>query len=121
MQNTSSLTITLPTDTTVRSVLLSLPDSIGNEGRSIVVSVGETLANNKRCYFTHYGKKITSSKTGLSAWLTCDDLVGSKLFITNPNFMRITLFEIMAFSQYNVMPFATIYSLYSTAATTGSS
>jgi hypothetical protein len=63
---------------------------------------------------------MTTSPTGLPAWLTCDNLVGSKLFMTNPTVGIIALYEIMAFSQYNFMPNATIYSLYSTVATTGS-
>jgi hypothetical protein len=56
----------------------------------------------------------------MPAWLTCDSLIGSKLFITNPTTGIVLLYEIMAFSLYNFMTIATIYSLYSTAATTGS-
>ncbi len=92
---------------------------LGN-GKGIIVSVGETIATSTRCYFTSYGKTTTSSPTGNSAWLTCDNLVGSKFFVTNPTSRIVALYEVMAFSQYNLISIATIYSFYSTSATTGS-
>ncbi len=93
---------------------------IVGSGIGIIVSVGETLATSKRCYFTNYNKTITSSPTGHSAWLTCDNLVGSKLFLTNPTYQCVVLYEVMAFSQYNLIPIATFNSKYSTTATAGS-
>jgi hypothetical protein len=60
------------------------------------VSVGETLKTSTPCYFTNYGKKVTTCP-GLSAWLTCENLVGSKLFVTNKS-IDIILYEVMAFS-----------------------
>ncbi len=89
-------------------------------GIGLIVSVGEMLATSTRCYFTNYSRATTSSPTGLSAWLTCDNLVGSKLFITNPTFASVNLYEVMAFSQYNLLPIATIHSIYSIAAVSGS-
>jgi hypothetical protein len=72
--------------------------------------VGETLATSTPCYFTSYGKKSTTSN-GNSAWLNCENLVSSKVFITNPTKGSIILYEVMAFSQYNLIPKAKIYSL----------
>jgi hypothetical protein len=94
-----SLTISLPLGTTVRTVLLSTRDLHPNFGIGLIVSVGETLATSTRCYFTNYSRATTSSPTGLSAWLTCNNLVGSKLFIMNPTFGYVSLYEVMAFSQ----------------------
>ena len=84
-----SLTITLPSTTTVRTVLFSGRDSFLFLGH--IVSVGDTEADkldpNKRCTWTNNtGATSTSSTTGLSAWLTCSNLVGSKLFVTNPTY-----------------------------------
>jgi hypothetical protein len=103
-----SLTITLPSTTTVRTVLFSGRDSYLFPGH--IVSVGDTEADkldpNKRCTWTNNtGATSTSSTTGLSAWLTCNNLVGSKLFVTNPTKEHVMIFEIMAFTQFNVMPF----------------
>ena len=81
-----SLTINLSPGTTVRTVILSTVDYVPETGKGLIVSVGEILDTSTRCYFTNYSRARTSSPTGLSAWLTCDDLVGSKLFITNPTF-----------------------------------
>ena len=89
-------------------------------GIGLIVSIGETLATSTCCYFTNYGGATTSSLKGLSAWLTCNNLVGSKLFITNPTLGTVYLFEVMAFSQYNLISTAMIYSIYSTAAASGS-
>jgi hypothetical protein len=114
------LKVSLPTSSTVRSVLLSAKDLSPIVGIGLIVSVGETLATSTRCYFTNYNKTTTSSPTGLSAWLTCDDLVGSNLFVSNPTYARIMVYEVMAFSQYNLISIATIYSIYSTPATSGS-
>jgi hypothetical protein len=86
----------------VKSVLLSLKELIyglHDKNTGIIVSVGETIPTSTRCYFTNYGKTTTSSPTGFSAWLTCDNLVGSKLFITNPTSTYVSLYEVMAFSQ----------------------
>jgi hypothetical protein len=71
--------------------------------------VGDTDADmrdpNKHCIWTNNtGATSTSSTTGLSAWLTCNNLIGSKLFVTNPTVGNVFLFEIMAFTQYNVLP-----------------
>ncbi len=103
-----SLTVTLPPGTTVRTVLLSARENYPDHGIGLIISVGDTDADkldvSKRCYFNNDPIK-TSSTTGFSAWLTCDNLVGAKLFVTNPNHGRVVLFEIMAFTQYNVMPF----------------
>ncbi len=84
------------------------------------MSVGETLATGTKCYFMKYGKTMTSSPTGLSAWLTCDNVVGSKLFITNPTYGAVSMYEVMAFSQYNLIHIASIFSLYSTLPTSTS-
>jgi hypothetical protein len=71
-----------------------------------MVSVGNTNVTSKPCKFTsNTGTNSTNSTTGLSAWLTCDNLVGSKLFVTNPTFRYVFFYEIMAFTQYNVLPF----------------
>ncbi len=115
-----SLTVSLPLGTTVRTVLLSTRDLFFYEGIGFIVSVGETLATSTRCYFTNYSRATTSSPTGLSAWLTCNNLVGSKLFIINPTYGYVILFEVMAFSQQNLLPIATINSIYSIAAVSGS-
>jgi hypothetical protein len=101
-----SLTITLPASTTVRTVLLSGRDlnRYENGGKGLTVTVGDTLVTSNKCYFNNDPTQ-TSSTTGLSAWLTCDNLVGSKLFLTNPRVKMVILFEVMAFTQYNVLPF----------------
>ncbi len=79
------LTITLPATTTVRTVLFSARDRYLNIGIGLTVSVGDTFALSKSCtWTTNTGATSTSSKTGLSAWLTCNNLAGSKLFVTNP-------------------------------------
>jgi hypothetical protein len=71
------------------------------------------------CKFTsNTGGTSTSSTIGWSAWLTCDNLFGSKLFVTNPTFGYVFLFEIMAFTQYNVLPF--VYSITGANAFSGS-
>ena len=110
----------MPPGTTVRTVLLSVTDKDPGRSKNLIVSVGETLATSTRCFFTNYNRTTISSPTGLSAWLTCDNLVGSKLFITNPTNGYVLLLEVMAFSQYNLIPLSMIYSLYSTAAVSGS-
>jgi hypothetical protein len=77
----------------------------------LTVRVGNSLTNSIPCTFTNNtGATSTSSTSGLSAWLTCDNLVGFKLFVTNPSKDYVVLFEIMAFSQYNILPFA--YTVY---------
>jgi hypothetical protein len=86
--------------------------------------VGDTEADKldpkKRCtWTTNTGATSTSSTTGLSAWLTCSNLVGSKLFVTNPTLKHVMIFEIMAFTQYNVLPF--VYSVTGANPLTGSS
>jgi hypothetical protein len=101
-----SLTIPMPPDTTVRTVLLSARDNVLWQGIGLTVSVGNELDTSTPCIFTsNTGTISTYSTTGLSAWLTCDNLVGSKLFVTNPQVHYVTLFEVMAFTQYNVQPF----------------
>jgi hypothetical protein len=82
--------------------------------------VGDTdvdkLNPSKRCTFkTNNGTISTSSVTGLSAWVTCNNIVGSNLFVTNPTFGQVIFFEIMAFTQYNVMPF--VYIVHGSAST----
>ena len=102
----ASLVITLPPDTTVRTVLLSARDRYPGQGIGLTVSVGNALLTSTPCKFSsNTGTTSISSTTGLSAWLTCDDLVGSKLFVTNPTRGYVHLFEVMAFTQYNVQPF----------------
>jgi hypothetical protein len=86
--------------------------------------VGDTEADkldpNKRCtWTTNTGATSTSSTTGFSAWLTCNNLVGSKLFVTNPTLKNVMIFEIMAFTQFNVLPF--VYSVTGANPLTGSS
>jgi hypothetical protein len=101
-----SLTITLPPGTTVRTVLLSARDNLLWQGIGLTVSVGNALLTSTPCKFiSNTGTTSTYSTTGLSAWLTCDNLVGSKLFVTNSVKGFVTLFEVMAFTQYNVQPF----------------
>ena len=78
-----SLTISLPPGTIVRSVLMSMRDNWDPWNIGHIVSVGESVATSKRCYLTNYGEAIISTR-GSSAWFTCDNLVGSKLFVTNP-------------------------------------
>ena len=82
-----------------------------NQVRGLTVSVGDTLADSKNCtWITNTGETSTSSTTGLSAWLTCNNFVGSKLFVTNRNLSWVLFFEVMAFTQYNVLPF--VYSVF---------
>ena len=101
-----TLRISLPPDTTVRTVLLSARDSLLWQGIGLTVSVGNALLTSTPCKFiSNTGTTSTYSTTGLSAWLTCDNLVGSKLFLTNPTYKMVILFEVMAFTQYNVQPF----------------
>jgi hypothetical protein len=110
---TCSLTISLPINTIVRNVFISTRDQYLSHGIGLIVSVGDTdvdkLNPSKRCTFTtNNGTISTSSVTGLSAWVTCNNIVGSNLFVTNPTLGHVILFEIMAFTQYNIMPFVYI-------------
>jgi hypothetical protein len=90
----------------VRAVLLSGRDKIFWAGIGLKVSVGDTLLTSTPCKFTsNTGKNSTYSTTGLSAWLICDNLIGEYLFVTNPNIGIVMFYEIMAFTQYNILPF----------------
>jgi hypothetical protein len=104
----------------VRTVLLSARELYIDWVRGLTVSVGDTdsdmLDPLKRCtWTTNTGATSTSSTTGLSAWLTCNNLLGSKFFITNPILDNVHLFEVMAFTQYNILSF--VYSVEGTTST----
>jgi hypothetical protein len=71
------------------------------------------------CIFTSNNKTSSnSSPEGNSAWITCPtDTYGSNLYITSNTLGRVEIIEVMAFSQYNVLPNGWIYDNSSSSLT----
>ena len=93
-----------------------------------MVFVGNSTLIQTMCIFTSNNKtSFNSSPEGNSAWITCPtDTYGSNLYITSSTTLRVEIIEVMAFSQYNVLPNGWIYdnsssSLTSTAGVSNSS